>query len=405
MKNNKNLKWSIWPSYSKKNFKDLKRTYNKNSLVAWGNSKELFKNSTVRKLEKKFSLFVNSRYAKGVGNATQGLHLALASLNIKLGDEVIVSVYSFISSASCILMQNATPVFVDIEKETLIPSLESIKKKVTSRTKALIITNLFGYAEDLSKIVKFCKNKKIFLIEDASHAHGSFFKTQHVGTFGDIGVFSFNERKVLPGGDGGMLVTNKKNIADKLYRLRSFGDNDLSYNYRLGELNAAIILSKLSNLKQEIGLRRKYSIKLSKILGKDCFLKVRLPKKNTSCSFYRLILEVNNDISKKNIIKFVKYMQRNKIPLNFTWKPLNMHSHFNNKLYLVNGIKKSFVLKNFKTKNTLNYKNQKYPVAKDLLERILELQIHPPLSDKNINYFKKIVKKFSLANNFNTNEQ
>ena len=69
---------------------------------------------------------------------------------------------------------------------------------------------MFGYAEDLSKIVKFCKNKKIFLIEDASHAHGSFFKSQHVGTFGDIGVFSFNERKVLPGGDGGMLVTNKK---------------------------------------------------------------------------------------------------------------------------------------------------------------------------------------------------
>ena len=127
MKNNKNLKWSIWPSYSKKNFKDLKRTYNKNSLVAWGNSKELLKFDS-QKIGKKFSLFVNSRYAKGVGNATQGLHLALASLNIKLGDEVIVSVYSFISSASCILMQNATPVFVDIEKETLIPSLESIKK-------------------------------------------------------------------------------------------------------------------------------------------------------------------------------------------------------------------------------------------------------------------------------------
>ena len=128
-------------------------------------------------------------------------------------------------------------------------------------------------------------------------------------------------------------------------------------------------------------------------------------QKNTSCSFYRLILEVNNKISKKHILNFVNYMRRNKIPLNFTWKPLNIHPHFNDKIYLVNGIKKSFILKNFKTKNNLDYKNQKYPVAKDLLTRILELEIHPPLSSKNISHFKKMVKKFSLANNLNTYEQ
>ena len=100
MKKNKNIKWSTWPKYDKINFKALKKTFQKNSIVAWGDKKGLLKNSTVGELEKKFSSFVNCRYSKGVGNATQGLHLALAALNIKFGDEVIVSVYSFISTAS-----------------------------------------------------------------------------------------------------------------------------------------------------------------------------------------------------------------------------------------------------------------------------------------------------------------
>ena len=202
-----------------------------------------------------------------------------------------------------------------------------------------------------------------------------------------------------------MVITNKKHISNKIYRLRSFGDNDLSYNFRLGELNAAIALSKLPKLKDEIKLRKKFATILAEKFSNNLLLKVRLPIKNTSCSFYRLILEIKKSVPKKYIDKFIIFMQHNKIPISKTWAPLHIHPHFNNKKYLVNGLKKSLITKIHKSKNNLEYEKQNYPVAENLLGRILELQIHPPLYKKNAEYFFYLSEKFSKLYNLNVNEK
>ena len=155
-----------------------------------------FAGKKVLEFESKFKDFTNSKYAVAVGNATQGLHLSLAALNIGKGDEVITTPFSFISSASSILMQNAIPIFVDCISETLSPNFNEIEKKITNRTKAIILVHPFGYSFRADEIKKLCKKYNLYFIEDASHAHGLIYKKKHAGTFGDIGVFSLHQREI-----------------------------------------------------------------------------------------------------------------------------------------------------------------------------------------------------------------
>jgi dTDP-4-amino-4,6-dideoxygalactose transaminase len=172
----------------------------------------------------------------GLGNATQGLHLALAALDVGEGDEVLVTSYSWISTASCILMQNAVPVFCDIESESLGMCPQDMESKITPFTKAVIMTHMFGYPAKIKELSQICKKYSIPLIEDASHAHGAEVDGKKLGTYGDISVFSLHQRKTLSVGDGGILCTDNDEVANKVYRLRSFGDEDLSYNVVLQNL-------------------------------------------------------------------------------------------------------------------------------------------------------------------------
>ena len=181
----------------------------------------LFNGNETKKLEIEFSKYNKSKYVKVVGNATQGLHLSLAALNIGFGDEVIVTNYSWISTASCILMQNATPVFVDIEPKHLSIDPNQIEKKINSRTKAIIYVHMFGFISNPNKLIKLAKKYKLNLIEDASHAHGATYKNRKAGNFGDIAVLSMQQRKNLCCGDGAIVVCKnkifiKKNLSIKI---------------------------------------------------------------------------------------------------------------------------------------------------------------------------------------------
>jgi len=201
------LIWPIWPKFTKFEQNLVKNVVRSNRLYAGKN---------VEKFEKNFKKITKSPYSIAVGNATQGLHLALASLNIGKGDEVITSPFSFVSSASSILMQNAIPIFAECSEKTLAPNAKQIKAKITKFTKAIILVHPFGYPCEIDQISKLAKKNNIRLIEDASHAHGMFYKGIHAGNFGDIGVFSLHQRKSLCVGDGGMIVTKKKSIEKKL---------------------------------------------------------------------------------------------------------------------------------------------------------------------------------------------
>tara|TARA_A100001011_G_scaffold383407_1_gene454575 strand:+ start:1652 stop:2818 length:1167 start_codon:yes stop_codon:yes gene_type:complete len=371
--------WPSWPNFGKKEI---------TSAVRVVKSNQLFAKTEVAKFEKEFGEYNSSKYVKGVGNATQGLHLALSALEIGFGDEVIVTSFSWISTASCILMQNAKPVFVDIELDTLGADPSKIEKAITKKTKAIIIVHMFGNPCKINAIKKIALKNKIYLIEDASHAHGSRLNNKNCGNFSDIAVFSVHQRKNLCAGEGGLVISKNKILDDKIYKLRSFGSDKLSYNYRMTEFSAAIGRVSLKKLDKENKIRNRNVIYLNKKLNNK-YYRILLPMKNCYSSFHKLPLLYNYNNFKKNIDFFIHFMNLRGVPFSKAYTPLHHHSNFNQD----KKINTSFP--NVK----LNYSKEIYKNCEEICyKRLTELSIHKPvdkkLLDKLIILLDKYVKKF-----------
>ena len=211
--------------------------------------------------EQDFAQLIGRKYAVSVANATDALHFSLRSRNIGVGDEVLVTDFSWISTSSCISMVGATPVFCDIDANTCHISLESIKRMTTPKTKALIYTHLFGNMSDTKDIEEFCKDNGIMFIEDAAQSLGSSIDNRKAGSIGDCSSFSFNTNKVISGiNGGGVFLTDNQELANTVKKLRRHGkDKDyemLGYNSRLYVLNAQIIQLRLKNLEKDRKIRQ-----------------------------------------------------------------------------------------------------------------------------------------------------
>lgn len=229
----------------------------------------------VKEFENKFARFVGSKYAIAASSCTTALHLALLALGIKKGDEVIVPSFTFIASFNAVEYTGAKPVFCDIKLDTFNIDPDLIEKCISKRTKAIMPVHLFGLTCDMDKINAIAKKHKIFVIEDAACAVLSYFKGKHAGTFGDAGCFSFHPRKSLTTGEGGIVTTDDSKIASKISSLRSHGgmvsdlerhkENDfllpehdeLGFNYRMTDIQAAVGLAQLDKIKKNIAERRK----------------------------------------------------------------------------------------------------------------------------------------------------
>ena len=353
-----------WPEFDEKEEEAVVRVIRSN---------QLFADNEVKTFENKYSKFIGVEYSLGVGNATQGLHLALASLNIGVGDEVIVTPYSWISSASCILMQNAVPIFCDIESDNFGIDPNKLEKCITQRTKAVIAVHMFGYPCKIEEIKFICNQRNIFLIEDNSHAHGATVNSQKTGSFGIISVGSLHQRKSLPVGDGGIICTNNKEIYSKIYKLRSFGHEELSYNYRMTEFAGAIGQVRLNKLIIENETRILYAKRLAKIIDKSPYLEVIMPKESNKSVFYALLIKINSKTSKFN--KEILELEKNNIPIRFTWKPLHKHSHFLPDQEIARG--NPWDHTKYKEFNP-NWSTPSLPVTESLIPfKILEFYIHP----------------------------
>ena len=286
-KKTKQFSWPEWPIFFNEEQKKIKEVLKTNIL---------FNGRETKQLELEFSKYNNSKYVKVVGNATQGLHLSLAALGIGVGDEVIVTNYSWISTASCILMQNAIPVFVDIEPKNLSIDLNQIEKKINSKTKAIIFVHMFGYITDPYKLIRLAKKYKLKLIEDASHAHGASYQNKKAGNFGDIAVLSMQQRKNLCCGDGGLVVCKNKKLYQKIYNLRAFGDKELSYNYRINEIAAGIARIRLKRLDHENKMRNKIAKKIREKFTNIEGFRVMEPTKSSYAVYYKLIIFYDHNL-------------------------------------------------------------------------------------------------------------
>ena len=222
----------------------------------------------VQKFEKQIQSYFNVKYAISVNSWTSGLICAIGAINPSPGDEIICTPWTMCACATAILHWNCIPVFADINKTTFNYNLNDLKKKINKKTIAIIAVDIFGQSEDLDGIKKIIKNKKIKIISDAAQAIGSKYRKKYSGTLSDIGGFSFNYHKHINTGEGGMIVTNNKNLAYRCKLIRNHGEavvtqkdknisNILGYNFRLGEIEAAIGIEQLKKLKKIIRFRQK----------------------------------------------------------------------------------------------------------------------------------------------------
>ncbi len=210
---------------------------------------------SVEALEKETAAYCGAAFGVGVASGTDALHLALLALGIGPGDEVITTPFTFIATAEAISYTGATPVFVDIDPATYNLDCGQVEAKITSRTRALLPVHLYGQPADMDDILALAAKYKLSVVEDCAQAVGAQYKGRRVGAFGDAGCFSFFPSKNLGGaGDGGLIVTNDRALADRLKRLRAHGSSrkyfheEIGYNSRLDEIQAAIIRVKLRYL-------------------------------------------------------------------------------------------------------------------------------------------------------------
>lgn len=226
--------------------------------------------------EKNFANYIGVKHAIAVNSGTSGLHLCVRALGIEKGDEVITTPFSFIASANCILFEQAKPVFVDIREDTLNIDENEIENKITKKTKAILPVHVFGYPSNMNKIRKIAKKHKLAIIEDACEGIGAEVNGKKVGSLGDCGVFAFYPNKQMTTGEGGMIVTNRDDIAELAGSMRNQGrdegmgwlaHNRLGYNYRLSDINCALGLVQLKRINEILSKRAKVAGLYNEILS------------------------------------------------------------------------------------------------------------------------------------------
>jgi len=260
----------------------------------------------IKEFEKAVANYVGTKYAIGVNSGTSGLHLAIRSLDIKDGDEVITSPFSFISSANAALFERAKPVFVDIDSDTLCIDPDKIEEKITNKTKAILPIHIFGHPAKMDKIRSIADSYKLAVIEDACEALGSEYQNKKVGSFGDVGIFAFYPNKQITTAEGGMIVTNDEKIAKLCTSMRNQGREEnvswlshvrLGYNYRMSELSATLGVSQMQRideiLKKRRGVASNYNEQLKDING------IRLPfvAQDIRMSWFVYVIRLNQDTS------------------------------------------------------------------------------------------------------------
>lgn len=356
------------------------------------------------KFENKFSKIANCKYAISVSNGTIALELALTSLNLKKSDEVIVTSRSFVATASSIVNVGFKPVFADIEYNSQNISHESIVKKISKKTKALLIVHLAGYPCDMKNIMKLVKQNKLFLIEDCSQAHGAEFNGKPVGSFGHVNTWSFCQDKIIStAGEGGMITTNNKKIFEYCSMKRNHGKklnfkknklNKFQYihdsfgsNYRLTEIQSAIGLNQINKLDSMLKKRHSNAKILEKIFlrNSDLFYTPIVPK-NLKHAWYKFYVYISDSAIKKGFKRdvFLRLCKEKKIKCLTGSCP---------EIYLENCFK-----------NTSSIPKKRLPVAKKLGDVSLMFDIDPSFSKpKMINIAKKIqeiINKFKKDNNY-----
>lgn len=360
----------------------------------------------VKLFEKNFARWNNSRYAVAVNSATAGLHCALIALGVGVGDEVIVPPVTFSATVATVLMCGAIPIFADISAENFCLDPKSIEKRISKKTKAIVVVHLFGRPAPMKEILRIARKYRLKVLEDAAQSLGAEYQGVRTGNLGDIGVFSFTESKQITTlGEGGMIVTQDKIYMKRCQLIRNHGEvmgtveskeimrGILGWNYRLTEAAAAFGNAQLAKFNHLLSIRRYLATYLMDNLRTFSFLSFPKLENGVTHSYY--ILPMLYDKKKLGIHRntLVKAIQAEGIPISggyveplylnpaYTWKMFNNVGHF--------PFSSSQVKQNI-------YKKGLCPVAEELYnERLIIMLVARPYAtesdmDDVVAAFKKI---------------
>lgn len=330
----------------------------------------------VEALEKRIANYTNTTFGIGLANGTDALLLALKALGICAGDEVITTAFTFVATAEAIALTGATPVFVDIDPHTYNIDPDLIRKAITPRTKAIIVVHLYGRAAEMTTILEIAQRHNIKVIEDACQALGTEYGGHKAGSLGAIGCFSFYPSKNLGAfGDGGMVVTNDKDLHEKICELRNHGSrqryvhSSIGINSRLDELQAAVLLVKMNYL--DLFLERRRSIAERYTTELSPFAKTPSIFKDRGHTFHQYCIEIDHRADMQQYLK-------EKLISTAVYYPIPLH------------LQEAFAY--------LNYKNGDLPVTETISARILALPIFPTMTSDEQEYIIAAIRDYYLVN-------
>lgn len=329
----------------------------------------------VDRFENAFATYTGTKYALGVNSGTDALWIALEALDIGPGDEVITVANTFHATALAIMRTGATPVLVDARVDDFLMDQEQVVSKLTPRTKAIIAVHLFGLAQDLSALVALCNERGIALVEDCAQATGAIINGQKVGTYGDIGCFSFHPSKTLAGaGDGGAITTNNEAIANRIRSLRYFGQrqpkihSEQGHNSKLDTLQAIALYHKLPFLDRWNELRRRQAVAYMNGLSK---LSVRFQTMSVTTAHVFHLFQVSELSGRRDLL--LAHLSARKIDAVVRYPvPIHLQPAF----------------------SSLGYSKGEFPVAESLAISNLCLPIRPDMSTSETNLVLSTIDEF-----------
>ncbi|SFR18056.1 DegT/DnrJ/EryC1/StrS family aminotransferase [Desulfoscipio geothermicus] len=333
--------------------------------------------------EKKIADYIGVKYAVAVNSGTSGLHLIVRGLGLGEGDEVITTPFSFISSANCLLFERVRPVFADIDPQTLNIDVSQIKQKITSKTKAILPVHVFGHPADMTDILDIALKSGLNIIEDACEAIGARYNGKLAGSESDAAVFAFYPNKQITTGEGGVIVTNRKDLAGICRSMRNQGreagagwyeHSRLGYNYRMDEMSAALGCAQLARL-SDILIKRetvaqRYTEKLRRLDG----VSVPFVGPDVQVSWFVYVVRLDPEIDRDTVMR------------ELTGRGIGCRAYFQ-PIHLQPFYRKAF-----------GYKPGDFPVTEAAAVSTLALPFHNNLSEDEIDYvvtnLKEVLSKF-----------
>lgn len=351
------------------------------------NQRWLTNGPKLKKFEKNFSQFIKSKFSVGVSSATHALHLALKSLGIGPGDEVIVPTFTFAATLNSVLYCGAKPTLVDVNPSTFTIEPKEIKSKISKKTKAVIPVHYGGQSCDMKEILEIARKNNLEIIEDCAHALGSTYGDKFCGTFGKVSCFSFYPTKVITTGEGGMVSTSNAKTFKKISLLRShsmsvsavdreskakwkYDITDLGYNYRMDEIRASLGISQLSRIKKINEMRIKIAQKYDKLLSNITGLEIPKITNDRNHIYHLYTIKISKEFPITRDDLFL-YLHEKGVGTSVQYYPLHLMSFY---------------------KKLLHPKLSDFPVANILKDQVLSLPIFPQMTLKQIHFVASILQ-------------